>query len=91
MARDSGNLIVPVALDNLLILSYDIVLKSFSDPFVRLYFLRFLCVVEVDALVVLKIVLERLGLLELFEHHFVKSFLVWLLLWIHAIKDEVED
>ena len=88
--RNSPNLFIPVMLDIVLVLSGNEVLESPSDPLVGVHLLGFLFVIHCNPMVVLEVILELFGFLELFEEKLVKLILTRTVLGVHALKHPVE-
>ncbi len=77
-------------LDIVLVLSGNEVLESPSDPLVGVHFLGLLFIVHCNPMVVLEVILELVGFLELFEEKLVKLILTRTVLGVHALKYPVE-
>ena len=88
--RNSPNLFIPVMLDIVLVLSGNEVLESLSDPLVGVHLLGLLFIVHCNPMVVLEVILELVGFLELFEEKLVKLILTRTVLGVHALKHPVE-
>ena len=88
--RNSPNLFIPVMLDIVLVLSGNEVLASPPDPFVCVHLFGFLFIVHCNPMVVLEVILELVGLLELFEEKLVKLILTRTVLGVHALKHPIE-
>ena len=77
-------------LDIVLVLTSNEILESPSDPFVGVYLLGLLFVIHGNPMVVLEVILELFGFLELFEEKLVKLILTRTVLGVHALKHPVE-
>ena len=89
--RNSPNLFIPVMLDIVLVLSGNEVLKSPSDPLVGVHLLGFLFVIHCNPMVVLEVILELFGFLELFEEKLVELILARTIHGVHTFEDPVEQ
>ena len=78
-------------LDIVLVLSGNEVLESPSDPLVGVHLLGLLFVIHCNPMVVLEVILELVGFLELFEEKLVKLILTRTVLGVHALKHPVEQ
>ena len=72
-------------LNVILILAGNEVFKSSSDPFVCVDLFGFLFVIHSNSMVILKVVFELLGFLELLEEKFMKLVLARAVLGVYAL------
>ena len=77
--------------DDILIFSGNEVFESASNPFVGMHLFGFLFIVHGNPVVVLEVVLELIGFLELFEEKLVKLVLARAILGIHSLEHPVEQ
>ena len=89
--RDSPNFLIPIMLNIVLVFTCNEVLESSSDPFASLHLFGLLFVVHCNPMVVLEVILELFGFLELFEEKLVKLILTRTVLGVHALKHPVEE
>ena len=78
-------------LKDILIFSGNEIFESASNPFIGVHLLSFLFIVHGNSVVVLEVVLELVGFLELFEEKFVKLILARAVLRIHSLEHPVEQ
>ena len=89
--RNSPNLFIPVMLDIVLILSGNEVLEAPSGPLVGVHLRGLLFVIHSNPMVVLEVILELFGFLELFEEKLVELILAWAILGVHTFEDPIEQ
>ena len=77
-------------LDIVLVLSGNEVLESPPDPLVGVHLLGLLFIVHCNPMVVLEVILELVGFLELFKEKLVKLILTRTVLGVHALKYPIE-
>ncbi len=88
--RDSPNLFIPIVLNVVLILSGNEVLESSSDPLVSVHLFGLLFVVHGNPMVVLEVILELFGFLELFEEKLVKLIFTRTVFGVHTLKHPIK-
>ena len=78
-------------LNDILIFSGNEIFESASNPFIGMHLLSFLFIVHGNPVVVLEVVLELVGFLELFEEKLVKLVLTRAIFGIHSLEYPVEQ
>ena len=83
--RDPPNFFIPIVLDSILVFSGNEVFESPSDPLVSVHLFGFLFIVHGNPVVVLEVILEFVGFLELFEEKLMELVLARAILGIHTL------
>ncbi len=75
---------------DVLVLSGNEVFESASNPFVGMHLFGLLFIIHGNPVVVLEVILELIGFLELLEEKFMKLVLTRAVLGVHSLKNPVE-
>ena len=78
-------------LDDILIFSGNEIFESASNPFVSVHLFGFLLVVHGNPVVILEVILELVGFLELFEEKLMELVLARAIFGIHSLEHPVEQ
>ena len=77
-------------LNVILIFAGNEVFESSSNPFVRVDLFGFLFVIHSNSVIILEVIFELIGFLELLEEKFMKLVLTRAVLGVHFLKNPIE-